>query len=78
MAYIPIYSSVMKPISVAVICAALLYASCQKNVVPEVFLAGKWLWEKSAGGTTGNDLKTPLPGTLKILWILNESEYIVD
>lgn len=68
----------MKAIFLAVICSTLFLAGCEKNVAPENPLIGKWLWEKSAGGATGNDLKTPLPGTFKVLWILSDTEYLID
>jgi CHAT domain-containing protein len=72
----------MKLVGLLLLFAALFTTSCEKAIEEENPLMGKWLWQRSVGGTTGSHTITPSDpppsGGYKMLYVLNESEYFLD
>lgn len=72
----------MKQLGIFILLSAVFLSGCEKTITEENPLVGKWLWVKSAGGATGNHIITPSTpppaGGYKLLWILDDAEFILD
>jgi hypothetical protein len=65
----------MKKWMIVLTSVSLIAVACTKDSEQAKDITGKWQWEMSVGGFTGNDTLRPSAGTAVYLWLKNDGTY---